>query len=126
MNNFDFERYMNHTEESLVVNHYRQMVEKCLANILDEYASGKSKDSPEEHEALCQSYHNLLESNLDMNFFQISFLSTLQLRAMLMRMNHALFRLCTKNDEYKQIAYVIQHQIDLDNMENSLKAILRK
>jgi len=61
-----------------------------------------------------------------MNFFQISFLSSSQLRAILMRMNPALFRQCAKNDEHKQVAYVIQHQIDLDNMENSLKTILRK
>jgi hypothetical protein len=117
---------MNHTEESVVASHYRLMVESCLENILMEFEAGLSKDSLEEHDALCQSYQNLLESKLDMNFFQISFLSPSQLRAILMRMNPALFRQCAKNDEHKQVAYVIQHQIDLDNMENSLKTILRK
>ena len=117
---------MNHTEESVVASHYRQMVESCLENIELEFEAGLSKESREEHDALCQRYRHLLESQLDMNFFQISFLSSSQLRAILMRMNAALFRQCAKNDEHKQVAFVIQHQIDLDNMENSLKTILRK
>ena len=117
---------MNHTEESVVASHYRQMVESGLEDIQMEFEAGLSKNSLEEHEALCQSYLSLLESNLEMNFFQISFLSSSQLRAILMRMSPVLFRQSTKNDEHKQIAYVIQHQMDLDNMENSLNKILRK
>jgi hypothetical protein len=117
---------MNHAQEVLIKNNYHRMVEKCLADIHKEYESGQSKVSQQEHETLCLRFRNLLSSNLDMYFFRISLLSATQLKAMVMRMDHALFRLCFVNDEHKQIAYALQFKMEFDHMEKSLINILSK
>jgi hypothetical protein len=112
---------MNHAQEVLKKNNYHQMVEKCLADIIKEYESGQSKVSQQEHETLCLRFHNLLNSNLDMYFFRISLLSPTQLKSMVMRMDHALFRQCFINDKHKQIAYALQFKMEFEHMENSLR-----
>jgi DNA integrity scanning protein DisA with diadenylate cyclase activity len=123
---FNSENYMNYNQEIIIKNNYRQMLEKCLVDIIREYDSGKSKVNLIEHRALCRQLRNLLNSNLDMYFFRISLLSPTQLKAMVMRMDHALFRQCFVNDEHKQIAYAIQFKMEFDNMEHSLSDILNK
>jgi hypothetical protein len=117
---------MNHAQKVLKKNNYHQMVEKCLIDIINEHESGQSKVSQQEHEVLCLRFQNLLNSNLDMYFFRISLLSPTQLKSMVMRMDHALFRQCFVNDGHKQIAYALQFKMEFDNMENSLRNILSK
>jgi RNA processing factor Prp31 len=112
---------MNMTEESLIENHYHQIVEECLANILKEFESGQSKNSPQEHEALCLSYSNLLESNLSKYFYRLNSLTPSQLQSMLMKMDQTLFREYLKNDEHKRIAYLIQLKSDLEKIDNRFK-----
>jgi len=117
---------MNQTQEVLIKNNYRKMVEKCLADILKEYKLGQGKVSQEEHELLCLRLRNLLISNINMYFFRVSLLSPTQLKLMIMRMDYALFRQCFVSNEHKQIAYALQFKMEFENNENSLRNILRK
>jgi len=112
---------MNHSEDLLIENHYRQLVEDCLANILIEHGLGQSKNSPEKHETLCQSYRSLLKSNLTNYFKILNHLSTTELESVLMRMDHALFRQYLKNNEHKQVAYLIQLHIDQEKSQDYFK-----
>jgi hypothetical protein len=113
---------MNQSEDLLIENHYHQLVEDCLNNILIEHWSGQSKNSPEKHETLCQSYRNLLKSNLTNYFKILNHLSTTELESVLMRMDNALFRQYLKNNEHKQVAYLIQLHIDQENSQDYFKS----
>jgi hypothetical protein len=112
---------MNLSEELLIEIHYRQKVDNCLASLLKEFESGKSKDSNQEHDELKLRYCNLLESNLEMYFKHLTFLTPYQLNALLMNMSQPLFRQFKKGDDHQQIAYVIQLKGELESMEKKFE-----
>jgi hypothetical protein len=107
---------MNLSDELLIESHYRQKVNNCLADFLMEYESGESKDSHQEHDELYLRYCNLLESNLEMHFKHLTYLTPYQLNALLMNMSQPLFRQFKRGGDNQQIAYALQLKCELESM----------